>query len=514
MAERYLARCRLPGPQQSLDCPVLLAAGALLEDTQENRLVVQLKFRSLSTKTVSQLYVAVRCGDGEPTIFHCYRMAVGPGQSFGQYTALELPFSDAREFRAEVRRVEFSDGSHWNLTAAQRRQAELEAARRDETERREAERQKAVQEAEARAAARKAAAAEKAMRRQEGKLEATATTPPRPAPGASKKSGKKIWFALGGAAVAAIVAVFLLGPGLMGDGDSSADGNKISTAAPGPAGGAGGEPVGAAGGGLSGGVGDPGPAEASNQNPIGSDGAEVERLRPEPGQNTVPVYLQEDGNGVCMVDPDVVKEAFPESDTCNFFGVPAMSRELEPYLMDSFPFAWLVREGTHTRFGYDYSIVTPRNEPESNFCLLVFQNDGGPCLTGYFVGTLADEEDGRWRMDVTPCRYEFSQLVDTQRDAFYADRTFLYENYIPPEEVASSGAAYYLRGYNTGRSPDPQEDDCQMYHIWSEFTSPHLMRFVKPIDNLVNVVPSEGRWVCCLLMDKNYEPLGYTMLTR
>ena len=63
MAERYIQRFRLTPRQYTAAAPVVLAAGALLKDTQIPRLVAQLKFKSLSPELLTALRVQVECLD-------------------------------------------------------------------------------------------------------------------------------------------------------------------------------------------------------------------------------------------------------------------------------------------------------------------------------------------------------------------------------------------------------------------------------------------------------------------
>lgn len=514
MAERYIPRYRLPGQQRELNCPVLLAAGALLEDTQKPRLVGQLKLQNLSGKTISQLYVSVRCGGGEPVIFRYHGLAAGPGQVFGQYTALTLPFSDARTLQAEIRRVEFADGSHWNLAAAQRRAEEWELARREEAERRDAERQKAIQEAEAKAAARKAAAEEKARRKQEAAQAKPAQTAPdaavqesAPAETApAKKTGVGKWLLPAAAAVVALVAGVLLVPRLLNggsfenDGDSANGSFSIVVPSSSPTGGGGSPGNNSPTAGPADGPGD-GPSAA----PVDGPGAGVENV-PTAGDSVMTIYLEKSERGYFDLSVDALSPYLPEGSTFCTAYTPNLGSNIDEYIKDSFTFAALFRWPGLS------SDQMRLSDERSSIALLVFEEDDGLWLTGYFVGNPTRYNDNTLRLDVTPCRYDITSLAAKELTAFYGNRDFLYENYIAPENVANSGAAWYLRGYYTGQSPDPREDDCQMYHLWSEATSPYKERFCRPINEFGAVVPDTERWVCCLLLDKNYELLGYTML--
>ena len=49
-----------------------------------------------------------------------------------------------------------------------------------------------------------------------------------------------------------------------------------------------------------------------------------------------------------------------------------------------------------------------------------------------------------------------------------------FANYIAPEDIEDSGAAYFLEGYNTGRGPTLLPGDAQTYHLWAQYTSPYV----------------------------------------
>ena len=114
MSERYIRRVAL-GPQQfPLNCPVKLAAGALLEDTKQPRLVAQLKF-SGTRSTVTALAVTLHCQGRADTdlLFHYKALSAAPGQAFGQYTAIVLP-EGTTDFQVTVEEVVLKNGAVWN----------------------------------------------------------------------------------------------------------------------------------------------------------------------------------------------------------------------------------------------------------------------------------------------------------------------------------------------------------------------------------------------------------------
>jgi len=118
MSNRYIHRYFLPQRQYDAGSPVILAAGALLEDTKTPRLVVQLKFESISPRIIASLRVKIRCftQDSEEVqgVTALYEnLFVQKTQLFGQYTAIVLPETNAYSFSATVLSVRFSDGTSW-----------------------------------------------------------------------------------------------------------------------------------------------------------------------------------------------------------------------------------------------------------------------------------------------------------------------------------------------------------------------------------------------------------------
>ena len=110
------------------------------------------------------------------------------------------------------------------------------------------------------------------------------------------------------------------------------------------------------------------------------------------------------------------------------------------------------------------------------------------------------------------CDYDFTELYEEQLAAFEENWEADFSTYIPPEEIESSGAVWFLNGYNTGKGPVLREDDAQIYHLWALLHSPEPERQCREIERLEEFLPNEGRWRCYLLLDKDYNLLGYTML--
>lgn len=133
----------------------------------------------------------------------------------------------------------------------------------------------------------------------------------------------------------------------------------------------------------------------------------------------------------------------------NFGGTPNLGNDIDSYLIDSFQMAILV--STQGEYGSEgeWGSFSPKSDPDSPRSLLLF--DGNTHLMGYSVGVPEDVGGGAWRMQVTLCDYDFTELYEEQLAEFTADQDRLFQNYIAPEDLADSGAEWFLYGYNTGR---------------------------------------------------------------
>lgn len=119
MAERYNKLYTLPAELYSAGSPVLIAAGALLKDSQTGRMLCQLKFRNISIQNISALKVMVIGHDvsGEEVcrVEHQYLdLNIKRGDSFGSKEAIPLRVSSVRSYDAAVLSVHFADGSRWS----------------------------------------------------------------------------------------------------------------------------------------------------------------------------------------------------------------------------------------------------------------------------------------------------------------------------------------------------------------------------------------------------------------
>ena len=119
MAERYIRLYALPNNVYLDGAPVLIAAGALLLDSQTGRVLAQLKLQNISEKAVRSVTVAVYPLDvaqrpmGEAVKYQYLDLAAARDQMFGQQTPIWMPDASARAFTARVTEVVFAGNEIW-----------------------------------------------------------------------------------------------------------------------------------------------------------------------------------------------------------------------------------------------------------------------------------------------------------------------------------------------------------------------------------------------------------------
>lgn len=124
MSERYSRVFTLPGELYAEGSPVVIAAGALLKDNQTNRVLAQLKLRSVSAAVIKALTVRVFPLDtvgqplGEPVEYQYLDLAERRDGEFGQKSPVPLPNNAARSFTVEVIEAAFKDNSVWRASGA------------------------------------------------------------------------------------------------------------------------------------------------------------------------------------------------------------------------------------------------------------------------------------------------------------------------------------------------------------------------------------------------------------
>jgi len=103
----------------TLGSPIILAAVALLKDNQTGKVLAQVKFKSVSDKTIAAVFVDVQCKDVIGAAlesvkgFQYLDLSAGYNTEFGQKTPIYLPDGRTRITTIVVRKVLFADGTTW-----------------------------------------------------------------------------------------------------------------------------------------------------------------------------------------------------------------------------------------------------------------------------------------------------------------------------------------------------------------------------------------------------------------
>lgn len=124
MAERYSRVFSLAENLYTEGAPLLLAAGALLKDTQSGKLIAQLKLKAIGPKAIRAATVRLVPLDsadrplGEALSYDYLDLNAERDAEFGAKNPIPLPQSSARAFTAAVTEVIFADKSTWTAPEA------------------------------------------------------------------------------------------------------------------------------------------------------------------------------------------------------------------------------------------------------------------------------------------------------------------------------------------------------------------------------------------------------------
>lgn len=124
MSERFTKLLSLPPDLYAEGSPLIVSAGNLLKDNQTGQVLVQLKIKNISPKTVKAATVAIRALDtmGRPIEGDAAKeyldLSVRQGEEFGQKAAIPLPNPSTRGVTVAVQEVVFADNSAYEGTDA------------------------------------------------------------------------------------------------------------------------------------------------------------------------------------------------------------------------------------------------------------------------------------------------------------------------------------------------------------------------------------------------------------
>ena len=119
MAERYTRLYSLERDLYIPGMPLIIAAGALLQDSITNNMLAQLKFKNIDPRTITAVKVSVTMYDavGQPLarpVEHQYLdLNEARDTEFGTKAAIVLPSRNVRSFDVRLLEVVFADGDSW-----------------------------------------------------------------------------------------------------------------------------------------------------------------------------------------------------------------------------------------------------------------------------------------------------------------------------------------------------------------------------------------------------------------
>ena len=119
MSERYSRLFALPEDLYCAGSPVVIAAGTLLKDNQNGKVIAQLKLRSISEKTIKAVKVKLNLFDtagnpvGDSVEYSYLDLNAGRDAEFGQKSPIAVADAKSRSYQASVTEVVFVDQSVW-----------------------------------------------------------------------------------------------------------------------------------------------------------------------------------------------------------------------------------------------------------------------------------------------------------------------------------------------------------------------------------------------------------------
>ena len=122
MAERFNKLYSLSNNLFLEGSPVIITAGSLLNDTLSGKVIAQIKFHSVSSKTIKAVKIGISAYDiTEKSIdgvdeYQYLDLNIHNGQEFGSNKAIVLPSSVTRSFSISSIVVVFHDGTTWECT--------------------------------------------------------------------------------------------------------------------------------------------------------------------------------------------------------------------------------------------------------------------------------------------------------------------------------------------------------------------------------------------------------------
>ena len=119
MSERYSRLLLMPKNIYASGSPVLIVAGALLQDTQTGNVLAQLKLKNIGTKPIKAASVSIQPLDtignllGSAITFQYLDLTAKRYEEFGVKTPIILPDASTRSYHVSLKEVVFTDNTVW-----------------------------------------------------------------------------------------------------------------------------------------------------------------------------------------------------------------------------------------------------------------------------------------------------------------------------------------------------------------------------------------------------------------
>lgn len=119
MSDRYSRVTLLPENLYVEGAPVVIAAGALLKDNEEKKMLAQLKIRNIGANIIKAVKVQITSMDvlgnvlGDEIEYQYLDLEIARGMDFGAKEPIALSDATTRQFTVRVSEVIFDNGTNW-----------------------------------------------------------------------------------------------------------------------------------------------------------------------------------------------------------------------------------------------------------------------------------------------------------------------------------------------------------------------------------------------------------------
>ena len=169
----------------------------------------------------------------------------------------------------------------------------------------------------------------------------------------------------------------------------------------------------------------------------------------------------------------------------------------------------VVNDGEIVSTGGRYNSISP--DKGVHYVIMVF--DSPLHLCGYGCGHPEELENGKWRVKVVSCDYDFTELYRTDHERFQETKEWKRIN-VDAETIAALGAVFYGYGYNdTSGKRNENNLKRQMFRTWIRKEYDELSPMDRFPDFASSVLSNERiQSMYCVFYDGDKHIIGYTDL--